>query len=79
MENKHHTLDDIKNGSIPRHIAVIMDGNGRWATARGMVRLAGHTAGVEAIDEVLETVKMIGTKYFTVYAFSTENWRRPEY
>ncbi len=78
MENKHHTLDDIKNGKIPRHIAVIMDGNGRWATAQGLVRLAGHTAGVEAIDEVLETVKKIGTKYFTVYAFSTENWRRPE-
>ena len=77
MENKHHTYDDIKDGSIPRHIAVIMDGNGRWATAKGLARLAGHTAGVEAIDEVLETVKKIGTKYFTVYAFSTENWRRP--
>lgn len=77
MENKHHTYEDIKDGSIPRHIAVIMDGNGRWATAKGLVRLAGHTAGVEAIDEVLETVKAIGTKYFTVYAFSTENWRRP--
>ena len=77
MENKHHTYDDIKDGSIPRHIAVIMDGNGRWATAKGLARLDGHTAGVEAIDEVLETVKKIGTKYFTVYAFSTENWRRP--
>lgn len=77
MDNKHHTYNDIKDGSIPRHIAVIMDGNGRWATAKGLARLAGHTAGVEAIDEVLETVKQIGTKYFTVYAFSTENWRRP--
>lgn len=77
MEKQHHTIEDIKDGSIPRHIAVIMDGNGRWATAKGLARLAGHTAGVEAIDEVLETVKKIGTKYFTVYAFSTENWRRP--
>lgn len=77
MEKQHHTLDDIKGGTIPKHIAVIMDGNGRWATAKGLARLAGHTAGVEAIDEVLETVKAIGTKYFTVYAFSTENWRRP--
>lgn len=77
MEKQHHTIDDIKGGAIPKHIAVIMDGNGRWATAKGLARLAGHTAGVEAIDEVLETVKAIGTKYFTVYAFSTENWRRP--
>lgn len=77
MENKHHTFDDIKDGNIPQHIAVIMDGNGRWATAKGLARLAGHTAGVEVLDEVLETVKKIGTKYFTVYAFSTENWRRP--
>lgn len=79
MENEkmHHTLDDIKDGSIPKHIAIIMDGNGRWATARNMIRLAGHRAGVEAIDEILQTIKKIGTKYFTVYAFSTENWRRP--
>lgn len=76
-EIKHHTIEDIAGGAIPRHIAVIMDGNGRWATAKGMARLAGHHAGVEALDEVLETIKAIGTKYFTVYAFSTENWRRP--
>ena len=77
-ENQHHTLEEIMGGSIPRHIAVIMDGNGRWATAQGLMRLAGHRAGVEAIDEVLQTIKKIGTKFFTVYAFSTENWRRPQ-
>ncbi len=80
MENEklHHTLDDIMGGSIPKHIAIIMDGNGRWATAKNMVRLAGHRAGVESIEEILQTVKKVGTKYFTVYAFSTENWSRPE-
>lgn len=75
--NEHHTLEEISRGTIPQHIAVIMDGNGRWATAKGLARLAGHHAGVETLDEILETVKKIGTKYFTVYAFSTENWRRP--
>lgn len=77
-ENRHHHIEDIIDGNIPRHIAVIMDGNGRWATAQGLMRLAGHRAGVEAVDEVLQTIKRIGTKYFTVYAFSTENWRRPQ-
>lgn len=77
-ENQHHTLEEVMEGAIPEHIAVIMDGNGRWATAQGLMRLAGHRAGVEAIDEVLQTIKRIGTKYFTVYAFSTENWRRPQ-
>ena len=79
MENDkiHHSIEEILEGNIPQHIAIIMDGNGRWATARGLVRLAGHRAGVEVIDEVLRTIKKLGTKYFTVYAFSTENWRRP--
>ena len=76
-QDTHHTLADISQGPVPAHIAVIMDGNGRWATARGMMRLAGHRAGVETLDEILETVKAIGVRYFTVYAFSTENWRRP--
>ena len=65
-ETQHHTIEEIMQGTIPRHISVIMDGNGRWATAQGLMRLAGHRAGVEAIDEVLQTIKKIGTKYFTV-------------
>lgn len=73
----HHTLEDISGCPVPQHIAVIMDGNGRWATAKGLVRLAGHRAGVETLDEILEAIKKIGVRYFTVYAFSTENWRRP--
>lgn len=78
MENKHHTYDDIKDGSIPRHIAVIMDGNGRWATAKGLARLAGHTAGVEAIDEVLETVKKDRHQIFhSLTHFRQKTGRRP--
>ncbi len=77
MMKEHHTLDEILQGKIPTHIAIIMDGNGRWATAKGLARLAGHHAGVETLDEILASVKKMGTKYFTVYAFSTENWSRP--
>lgn len=63
---------------IPRHIAIIMDGNGRWGQKRGLPRLVGHKAGIEAIREVIRTSSDIGIKYITVYAFSTENWKRPE-
>jgi undecaprenyl diphosphate synthase len=62
---------------IPRHVAIIMDGNGRWAQSRGLPRLAGHRAGTENIRRVLEAAVEFGIKYLTVYAFSTENWRRP--
>ena len=62
---------------IPRHVAFIMDGNGRWAEQRGLPRLAGHRAGVDNIRLVLECLSEYGVKYVTVYAFSTENWNRP--
>lgn len=62
----------------PVHLAVIMDGNGRWAIARGRKRLAGHRAGVDALERVLEWCKDAGVKILTVYAFSTENWKRPK-
>ena len=61
----------------PNHIAIIMDGNGRWATARGLPRLAGHRAGVENIRPILTTCGEEGVRYLTLYAFSTENWSRP--
>lgn len=77
VHNGHHTLEELNLTKMPKHIAVIMDGNGRWATAKGMLRLAGHRAGVETLDEVISTVKNLGIKYLTVYAFSTENWKRP--
>ena len=62
---------------IPNHVAVIMDGNGRWALARGKKRLAGHRAGVDALERMLGWCRDAGVKILTVYAFSTENWRRP--
>ena len=62
---------------IPRHVAIIMDGNGRWAQQRGLPRLAGHKAGVDNIRPVLECLSAFRVEYVTVYAFSTENWSRP--
>lgn len=64
--------------NIPRHIAVIMDGNGRWAKKRGLPRMFGHREGVKSLEEVLRACDSIGVRWLTVYAFSTENWSRPE-
>ena len=64
--------------TIPKHVAIIMDGNGRWATQRGMERHEGHIAGAKALTEVIRTAGNIGVEYVTLYAFSTENWGRPE-
>lgn len=61
---------------IPAHIAIIMDGNGRWAKAKGVPRLAGHNAGMLAMKEIVKASSTLGVKYLTVYAFSTENWKR---
>ena len=62
---------------LPRHVAIIMDGNGRWAKLRGLPRLAGHRAGTEKIHSIVETFLNYGIEYLTIYAFSTENWLRP--
>jgi undecaprenyl diphosphate synthase len=62
---------------IPQHVAIIMDGNGRWAIQRGLPRLAGHKAGTENLRRVIRTTVEFGVKYLTIYAFSTENWGRP--
>jgi len=64
-------------GSVPRHVAIIMDGNGRWAKARGLPRVAGHRAGAEAARAVLRAAGEAGVECLTLYAFSSENWRRP--
>ena len=64
--------------SPPRHIAIIMDGNGRWAKNRGLPRTAGHAAGAEAFRKIANYCRQIGVEYLTVYAFSTENWKRSE-
>ena len=63
---------------LPEHIAIIMDGNGRWAKKRGLPRTAGHTAGAKTFKNIARYCNKIGLKYLTVYAFSTENWKRPQ-
>jgi undecaprenyl diphosphate synthase len=69
-------MEEIKN--IPAHVAIILDGNGRWAKEKGMPRNYGHMQGAKAVEDILVDARDIGIKYLTVYAFSTENWSRPE-
>lgn len=71
-------LSKIDLSKTPNHIAVIMDGNGRWAKKQGEMRLFGHNVGVESVRDVLKGAKELGVKYLTLYAFSTENWNRPK-
>ena len=82
LKKKKKKLNKIQNGidysNLPKHIAIIMDGNGRWAKKRGLPRTSGHRAGVEAIREAIETSTEVGIKILTLYAFSTENWKRPK-
>ena len=68
----------INTAKLPSHVAIIMDGNGRWAQQRGLDRIFGHQQGVNAVREVIETAAELGIKYLTLYAFSTENWGRPD-
>jgi undecaprenyl diphosphate synthase len=69
----------IDAARLPRHIAIIMDGNGRWAKARHLPRVEGHRAGVEAVKDTVETAARLGIGHLTLYAFSVENWKRPRY
>ena len=68
----------LDKNNIPKHVAIIMDGNGRWAKQKGEMRIFGHTNGVESVRESLTAAAEIGVKYLTLYAFSTENWNRPK-
>lgn len=70
--------DKIDKGNLPQHIAVIMDGNGRWAQKKGNQRIFGHKNGVKAVRDTVEGAAELGVKYLTLYAFSTENWGRPK-
>lgn len=72
-------LEKIDKSHLPRHIAIIMDGNGRWAKEQGQDRLFGHFHGVESVRNIVEGCAELGIEYLTLYAFSTENWDRPEY
>ncbi|MBI2602923.1 MAG: isoprenyl transferase [Deltaproteobacteria bacterium] len=71
-------ITDIQKGEIPVHVAVIMDGNGRWAQERGMPRVFGHQQGAESVREIVETAAKLGVKILTLFAFSDENWGRPK-
>ena len=70
-------LEKIDSSRLPQHVAIIMDGNGRWAKARGQERYVGHQEGVVAVRKVVEAASDLGIKYLTMYTFSTENWNRP--
>jgi undecaprenyl diphosphate synthase len=68
----------LDNKSIPRHVAIIMDGNGRWAEGRGLSRIEGHRAGLESVRDVVRAAHELGVRWLTLYAFSLENWNRPK-
>ena len=71
-------IEDLNTDNIPKHVAIIMDGNGRWAKQKGKLRVFGHKNGVKAVQSTIEGAARIGIKYVTLYAFSTENWNRPK-
>lgn len=73
---KHITIDPAR---VPAHVAIIMDGNGRWAKAKGQERTCGHEQGVTSVRNVIREANALGIKYLTLYAFSTENWNRPQH
>ena len=77
MELKDQLMQQIDRERLPQHIAIIMDGNGRWAKERGKQRLFGHQSAIQSVREVSEASAEIGVKFLTLYAFSTENWNRP--
>jgi len=74
---EEHLLRSIDPDRLPRHVAIIMDGNGRWARSRSLPRVAGHRAGITSVREVVETAARLGLQVLTLYAFSVENWKRP--
>lgn len=85
LTDKKQSKEDIlkqsllrQRGQIPKHIAIIMDGNGRWAKANGKLRIQGHKAGVDSVRDTIESCAQLGVEHLTLYAFSTENWRRPK-
>lgn len=73
------TQDNFQTSNIPQHIAIIMDGNGRWAKKQGKIRTAGHEAGTKSVRKIVEESVRLNIKYLTLYTFSTENWNRPKY
>ena len=78
FRKRRNTAGQVDMSRLPRHIAIIMDGNGRWAKKRGLPRTAGHKAGAETFRDIATYCRELGVEYLTVYAFSTENWKRPK-
>mgnify|MGYP004715574893 FL=1 len=78
FQKKHETAGQVDMGRLPRHIAIIMDGNGRWAKKRGLPRTAGHKVGAEVFRDIATYCQELGIECLTIYAFSTENWKRPK-
>jgi len=72
-------INEVNNKNIPKHVAIIMDGNGRWAKQKGKLRVFGHKNGVKAVQSTIEGAAKVGINYITLYAFSTENWNRPQF
>lgn len=77
MSRDEELLNRVDKSKLPRHVAIIMDGNGRWASYRGLLRSAGHSAGVKTLKKILTVAVNLNLEALTVYAFSTENWKRP--
>src|SRR5204862_5566408 len=75
----HPLLQRIDRARVPTHVAIIMDGNGRWAKRRGLPRLFGHREGTKSVRDIVEAAGQIGVQVLTLYAFSTENWSRPKH
>lgn len=72
------TIEELRKNTVPKHVAVIMDGNGRWASRHGLPRLAGHREGVKPLKRIVRLCSDLGIKYLTAYSFSSENWQRPK-
>ncbi|MBB4800168.1 undecaprenyl diphosphate synthase [Flavobacterium nitrogenifigens] len=77
-QNKMNLVESIDHTNLPKHLAIIMDGNGRWAKQQGFLRAFGHENGTKSVKEIIKTTAKLGIEYLTLYAFSTENWNRPK-
>ena len=78
LRRKSDLIDSLDTSNLPKHIGIIMDGNGRWAKKRGLPRSAGHRMGAKVLEQITRDAGHLGIRYLTVYAFSTENWKRPK-
>src|SRR5690625_3931506 len=78
FKKKNDTITNLDLENMPEHVAIIMDGNGRWASKKGLPRIAGHKEGVDAVQKIVRAAVKYNINILTLYAFSTENWKRPK-